>query len=201
MEKGGIFPALFLFKKGLPMISAFLTLSRQRAVTLIEATLYLLVTLMILVGGLVFFNQASLAVSVGDLQRQVSSLQSEVRGLFREAGFGSPETELNDYLITAGAVPTSTTEPGTDNLRHPWGGEIFVRGENQVFTVEIEAIPSTACARLAVFNSAGVGPVGTAIQAVSIDATRFEGELSLQDAAAACVSPDEQVDITWEFRR
>ena len=64
---------------------------RNRAVTLIEAVLYISIALALIVGGLVFFQQASTAAKTSALVRQLSATLAEGRVLIK----GTPFTDMS----------------------------------------------------------------------------------------------------------
>ena len=58
---------------------------RRRGVTLIEAVLYISIALALIVGGIGFFQQASVAQRANNAVRNISALASEVRALYSQA--------------------------------------------------------------------------------------------------------------------
>jgi hypothetical protein len=151
---------------------------RSRAVTLVEAVLYVSVTLALIVGGLVFFQQASMAARTNAMVRQLSALLAETRVLI----MGQPLTTLNanlnvsntldltSYLIAAGAVPSEMIS-GPNSLRNPFGGTVALNAANlgsrgAVIIITTTAVPQVVCARLltsssgTTFLSSGTTPVG-----------------------------------------
>lgn len=142
---------------------------RRRGVTLIEAVLYVSIALALIVGGLVFFQQASLAQKTSDAVRMMSSLASEARIVMASSNQWSSTTnalgqaDMTPYLISSGAVPgqyvqsTSTVKSGiTLNgfLVNPWGGQVWVgaTATRGVFLMNIFDVPVAACARLIASN-------------------------------------------------
>ncbi|MCE2748781.1 MAG: hypothetical protein LW715_08410 [Rhodobacter sp.] len=106
--------------------AARLGAARKRGVTLIEAVLYISIALALIVGGLVFFQQASLAQRTNSAVRNISAIASETRGLYQQQNSFSGLT--TGALINAGAVPTSlvTVSGTTSSLTNEWGGTITV---------------------------------------------------------------------------
>jgi hypothetical protein len=80
----------------------------RRGVTLIEAVLFIAVALGLIVGGLVFYQQASLAARVNEQTRLFSSMYAEVNALFVESRWRPVDLEeqflINDVLLSSGAV-------------------------------------------------------------------------------------------------
>jgi hypothetical protein len=125
---------------------------RNRAVTLIEAVLYISIALALIVGGLVFFQQASTAAKTSATVRQLSAVLAEARVLIK----GTPVTDvpiyITTYLISAGAVPTDMVASAT-SLSNPFGGTVTFSSwasdvDGQVIQIELSNIPQGVCARL-----------------------------------------------------
>jgi hypothetical protein len=156
-------------------------LRRHRAVTLIEAVLYISIALALIVGGLVFFQQASTAAKTSTMVRQLSALLVESRVLLKQMTYES-DIEITSLLIAAGAVPPgmviASPLPGLppDELHNPFGGETYVYGFKDystggpvdVIQLSLRNVPQQACARLLTatsgveFSSSG-GVGGTTI--------------------------------------
>jgi hypothetical protein len=128
---------------------------RYRAVTLIEAVLYISVALALIVGGLVFFQQASTAARTSTTVRQMSAILAEVRVLLK----GIPLEELpvamssnmTSYFISAGAVPPDMViDPNT--LSNPFGGNTtFGAGlffGQPYIGINLTNVPQEVCVRL-----------------------------------------------------
>jgi hypothetical protein len=125
---------------------------RNRAVTLIEAVLYISIALALIVGGLVFFQQASTAAKTSTMVRQLSALLAEARGL--ALGLPVPDTPLviTDLLISAGAVPPDMVESATE-LVNPFGGFTEVvfwdlGGGRTALYIVATNVPKAVCAKL-----------------------------------------------------
>ena len=114
----------------------------RRGVTLIEAVLFISIALGLIVGGLVFFQQASLAARTNDAVRSLSGIASETRAAYRtQATFAGVSSAV---LISSGAVPSSqivTTTTGTNpetgaacaaatpcqNITNEWNQPVVIR--------------------------------------------------------------------------
>jgi type II secretory pathway pseudopilin PulG len=157
--------------------------TRKRGVTLIEAVLYISIALALIVGGLVFFQQASLAQRTNSAVRNISAIASETRALFQ--GQTSFADFLPSTLINAGAVPTSLIDTTTTphSLKNEWDGTITagptaaVNGRdfngprffpaNSGFFVVYTNVPNAACARLTNLDRLGNGPFGSGIRSIT----------------------------------
>jgi hypothetical protein len=161
--------------------------TRKRGVTLIEAVLYISIALALIVGGLVFFQQALVAQRINIAVRNISAIAAETRFLYQQEGSFAGFTQAT--LINAGAVPMSlidtTTTPAS--LKHEWGGVItagptaavtgvgspgaigFTPGfaANSGFFVVYPNVPITACSRLVSVDKFGNGVVGSRIRSVT----------------------------------
>lgn len=159
----------------------------RRGVTLIEAVLFISIALGLIVGGLVFFQQASLAARTNDAVRSISSIASEVRAAYRtQDSFAGLEPPV---LIASGAVPSSQivadadgsgplTAPGIVN---EWNQAVGVAPSpatlvgfptatnvlDRFFEITYNNIPEAACTRLATASD-GNGPIGPGIVAISV---------------------------------
>jgi type II secretory pathway pseudopilin PulG len=160
--------------KGTNEMTSFSTLARaarlgstrKRGVTLIEAVLYISIALALIVGGLVFFQQASLAQRTNSAVRNISAIASETRGLYQ--GAQSFSGVATGTLINAGAVPTSLVNAAGTALSNEWGGDIAITSVTPfaTFTVTYENVPTAACTRLASADASGSGRVGAGIASV-----------------------------------
>ena len=135
--------------------------TRRRGVTLIEAVLFISVALGLIVGGLVFYQQASLAARTQEAVRQFSAIIAETRALFKGRAFETqvannsnalaPSSEITATLIAAQAVPPNTVSSPT-TLRNPWGGTTRVFGGRvdpwSTVIIIADGIPLEACSRL-----------------------------------------------------
>jgi type II secretory pathway pseudopilin PulG len=191
--------------------------TRKRGVTLIEAVLYISIALALIVGGLVFFQQASLAQRTNSAVRNISAIASETRGLYQQ------QTSFTGFdqsaLINAGAVPTSLISGS--NLVNEWGGTILA-GPNAVltapalaagegFTVTYPSLPTAACVRLTTTDASGTGRVGSGIRSIAFKAGGgatwgnevLAGSLSPSQVAAAalCGQTSGIADVRFTFLR
>jgi hypothetical protein len=164
-------------------LAARLGSNRKRGVTLIEAVLYISIALALIVGGLVFFQQASLAQRTNSAVRNISAIASETRGLYQSAATFTGFTQQT--LIDAGAVPSSLVNAAGNALTNEWGGAITGVAANvdgaadDGFAVTYENVPLNACVRLASYDANGAGRVGS-----GIDEVRFRASAAVAAFAA-----------------
>lgn len=166
--------------------------ARKRGVTLIEAVLYISIALALIVGGLVFFQQASLAQRTNSAVRNISAIASEARGLYQASQTFNGLTQAT--LINAGAVPTSIVSGS--NLQNEWSGPITVASnatgvtsaDDSFFTV-YENVPTSACTRLASADASGAGRVGSGIVSVGFRNGGNTGAYTTYLASGSLLTP------------
>jgi len=174
-------------------------LGARRGVTLIEAVLFISIALGLIVGGLVFFQQASLAQRTNDAVRSISSLASETRAAYRtQQDFEGVDSEV---LINSGAVPSSAIN-GSE-IRNEWGGDAVIAANlvnepinpqdaNEFFSITYTEIPQAACVRLGTATD-GTGPVGAGVVAMQVVEA---GDAITNAAVFGTASADGQADVT-----
>jgi len=114
----------------------------RRAVTLIEPVLFIAIALSLIVGGLVFFRQASLSRQTQETVRLVGSIVTEARTLFDRAELPSESAPVADQylgktLIASGAIPPKYVGGATGlfanvlewekNVISPWNGQVGIQ--------------------------------------------------------------------------
>ena len=172
--------------------TATLARAARRGVTLIEAILFISIALGLIVGGIVFYNQANTASTTNDAARNINAMASEIRSLYNDrAAFTGLDAQT---LIRAGAIPANLVNGTTIN--NEFAGGSYTVGEDPAnanqFFIQSNAIPDPVCSRLGVF-SAGQGIVGSGIASIqafsSADPPAAVGEVftgTLDDAATKC---------------
>jgi hypothetical protein len=158
---------------------------RNRAVTLIEAVLYISIALALIVGGLVFFQQASTAAKTNTLVRHISAIVAESRVLIKGLPVTGPPVPgsgpaVTQILIAAGAVPSDMVLSPTE-LSNPFGGRMiltagvtgFPPAFDQILAIDLSNIPQGVCARLLAASS------GTSYNAMPMSGSRGVGFTNL----------------------
>lgn len=135
--------------------------SARRGVTLIEAVLFIAVALGLIVGGLVFYQQASLAARTQETVRLFSAIVQETRALYlgeplqefagENTTWNIPASQFQSVLISAQAVPPSAVK-SSNMMQTPWGGDlkvhVFTSDGVPVVVINASGIPKEACVRL-----------------------------------------------------
>ena len=187
---------------------------RRRGVTLIEAVLYIAVALALIVGGLVFYQQASTAARINSLVTMLTSVIAEARAAQSESNttlsFPTP-ADFTSYLVTRGSVPEAWLDrsyPPNEQIRHPWGGFVqfgsgIVTGVNpyHLVTVTMSDVPMQLCVRLgATFGNGATVYSGGYLGGLAYDvfSPPFPGSIdvgfSIDQTAARCKLGDTNND-------
>ena len=179
----------------------------ERGATLIEAVLFTVIALGLVIGGIVFFEQASMSARTNEAVRMMASLQSQVRALFQsQPNFGT--ADIGDLLISANAVPSAMqndadNDGNNDSLVNAFGGDVTVTGATDQFEIELTDMPVNVCTRMIPFDDLGNGVIGTGIAEIS-DGTDTDADgLTAAEAATFCETnaAGGEVDLTWTFDR
>jgi hypothetical protein len=165
--------------------------TRKRGISLIEAVLYLVIALAVIIGGIVFFKQMQISTKITDTGRGVVGISSQVRALYQsqpEYGTG----QLDDALIRAGAVTDQflRDESGTARIIHSFQGYMLVAGQGKNFTISFEDLPAEACIRLMTVDEVGNGLLGTGIIGVEMNGGSLSqvAPVSPADLTATCLA-------------
>ena len=170
-------------------LSTLSTAARKRGISLIEAVLYLVIALAVIVGGIVFFQQAQLSNQVTDTARAGVGISSQVRGLYQsQRSFG--EAPLTDAVLASGSVPSNFQSD--TGIVHPFGGDVTINGNGGGFAMTFEGMCEAACLRLATVGEGGEGPLGTGIEGFTITADNS----SIAYSETTPATPDSPAPVT-----
>lgn len=136
---------------------------RGRGVTLIEAVLYIAIALALIVGGLVFYQQAALASRVNATARLLGALVAEMRVVAAEVPYVfMTSAEAEEVLVSRGSVPNGhldLTQPPQSRIRDPWDRpllfDLFQDLSRMQIGITSNRFPVEACARLAAMDLSG----------------------------------------------
>jgi hypothetical protein len=129
---------------------------RLRGVTLIEAVLYIAIALALIVGGLVFYQQATLQSRVNYVTRSLAAVFADARTLNDEMN-GAAYGNLENLLFARGSIPAElwdATKPSGQRLRFPFGtasasiSATFHTTGQTTFLLTLRNIDERMCARL-----------------------------------------------------
>jgi hypothetical protein len=159
---------------------------KRRAVTLIEAVLFIGVALALIVGGLVFYRQASTARLTQQTVALLANIRAEVMSAMRRPGWEDPTMGYyaERWLIQMGAIPELYIGEGTGSfgkrIRMPWSASsdpkgagvhnmrIRTVGDCRYVSIQLEEIPREICTRLAIYSEDGTGIAGNGIMRVGL---------------------------------
>jgi type II secretory pathway pseudopilin PulG len=133
------------------MRNTFTNLRRatKRGLTLIEALLFLGIAAIVIVGAVLFYNNASSAARTNDALTQINALTTGVKGLYSGTSrYGANGTSLVPAVINSGVAPRNTVNGAA--LVNPWGGATLItaNGGGAHFTVVMNAVPQDSCVRI-----------------------------------------------------
>jgi hypothetical protein len=164
--------------------------SARRAVTLIEAVLFISIALALIVGGLVFYRQATIARQTQETVRLVQAIVAEARVLWRYSGNfpfdpNDPD-EFGRVLHAAGALPSNAWDAASGTIRSPWGGKIVITSRDptgnlpgtmiRIAFEDAPKIPTEVCARIAVFDASTTsGALGDGIAYIDMNVFQAYG--------------------------
>ncbi|MDN0112724.1 type 4 pilus major pilin [Yersinia mollaretii] len=168
----------------------------QGAITLIEATMYIVLALVVLAiavtqgGGLFNRNDASTEYS------NAAELLTNTRTMLKTSGiydFSSADT-MTGALIQFGGAPANMTvvgtkTSGTAKLQNLWGGAVTVQpvatagGQKSSFSLTYAAVPQEACITLATKISAAPSVVSTLV-----NGTTTNGQIAASAVGAQCTA-------------
>ena len=134
----------------------------KRGFTLIETVLVLAIGLGLIVGGIVFFQQAQASSDLTDKTRSAVGISSEVRSQYRTAAnFGAADADIKEDVMTSSSIP----EAQFNNVA------IAVGADPQEFVLTFSALNEKVCNRMA---SSDLGP-----NSASDDADCANGNLAV----------------------
>ena len=170
----------------------------RRAVTLIEAVLFISIALALIVGGITFYRQATIAARTQAVLRLAQGVINESRALMNNAELagGAHAVDLEPVLIAAGAVPDNAIDwsQPVAQIVSPWGRAVHLRaGPFSIWRpgmtgdglyLFFEDVPVEICARLTAMTPDGEGAFGTGIVQITID-------------PAGGIGPDHEAVSNW----
>jgi hypothetical protein len=157
----------------------------RRGVTLIEAVLFIAVALGLIVGGLVFYQQASRSATHQAVVRELQVVQGEVRGLYQVSKWDRLVTSQENMvptLIAMEAIPRGmVSSTHANQIRLAYGGQLQVQHLTNTTGAQIanwhfqnnyvlHNVPPWLCTRLVVTDKVrGVLTDGRAVDRPNLD--------------------------------
>lgn len=150
---------------------------RPRGVTLIEAVLYIAISLALIVGGLLFYQQASLQSRTNSVVRTYSAMIAEARIVAGEVSSLNADY-FEEILYARGSIPAENwdaTKPLGERLRFPFadmyaslGISFAPNGINTISLVQFN-MPVSLCSRLSVTSRTNTSYANGAFVAIFLD--------------------------------
>jgi len=159
----------------------------RRGISLIEGVLYLVVALAIIVGGIVFFQQASFNRQVNSVAGMMTSVSSYMIATAKNASQTRAEDDFlagdaTAYVIKSGAIQSdlvgrATSDPDLEVIRSPWGGTVTLReaagtvdgSRTPIVAARLNDLPIGACMRLGHKNKNGTSMIGGSVFALGVE--------------------------------
>lgn len=161
--------------------------SRQSGASLVEAVLFLVIVVVILIGIFGLFSGAFSTSKVQTETNNMSALAGDVENVYAtNHDYGT--ADITASLVSTRNAPTPMIV-GT-GLVNSWGGAVTVMGASSVFTLSSASIPQKECVQL---SQIAINPT-----AVSINGTAQTLPLTVAAVTAACNSPTANT-ITWSL--
>ena len=162
--------------------------SRQSGASLVEAVLFLVIVVVILLGIFALFSGAVSASKVQTEMSYMQTLAGDVESLYAtNHDYGT--ADITSALTSTKNAPTPMIVGA--NLVNSWGGQVTVTGASTVFTIASTNIPQKECIQLA---QVSINPT-----AVTINGAAQTLPLAVAPTTAACSSATANT-ITWSVR-
>lgn len=162
--------------------------SRQAGASLVEAVLFLVVTVVILLGIFALFSGAFSSSKVQTEMSYMQALAGDVESLYAtNHDYGT--ADITSALTSTKNAPTPMIVGA--NLVNSWGGQVVVTGASTVFSISSANVPQRECIQLA---QVSINPT-----AVTINGAAQTLPLAVAPTTAACSSATANT-ITWSVR-
>jgi len=159
--------------------------SRQAGASLIEAVLFLVIVVVVILGVFALFTGAFSTSKIQNEMNYVQTLSGNVESLYAtNHNYGT--ADITASLVSTKDAPTPMIV-GT-GLVDSWGGAVTVAGVTNDFTITYNAVPQKECIQL---SQASLNPI-----AVSINGTAQTLPLTVAAVTTACSSVTANV-IVW----
>lgn len=161
--------------------------ARRRAISLIEGVLYLVLALAIIVGGIVFFQQANFNRQVNSVAGMMTSVSSYLIATTKNASRTHADSDFTTgdsttFAIKSGAIQSDMVDHANNHdaievIRSPWGGIVTLREaaasvdghRTPIVAARLNDLPVGACMRLGHKNSNGTSPIGGSVFALGVE--------------------------------
>jgi major structural subunit of bundle-forming pilus len=132
---------------------------------IIATMLAVIVTLVLIIGGIEYYNKSQSTAKASDAVGQITTIISGIDSLYQgQSQFSSITTT---GLIAAKVFPDRMVGSSGSSVTDPWGADVTVTpgASGDTFDVTYNGVPSGACARIAGVTSGSI--VGVSINGAS----------------------------------
>lgn len=171
---------------------------RQRGTTLVESLMVIGIIAILIVGGVLLYQQAVSGSKSTSAQRQLLAVQAAVRNLYstQSSYAGLSNTVLFDANVLPGDMRDEAN--GADFTRHALGGLVTVQEDPtdaQKFQITFGNVASSACIDLVRLNVGSGSSSG--VDSVDVDGNVLTLPVDVPQAVTACGDGSARVAVTW----
>lgn len=172
----------------------------QQGLTLIEASMVLALSAVVIAGAVMYYNSAAESNKIQRAQGLLGSVQSAVQSIYatRPSFSGLSSQELT---MTA-AIPRSFINGSgtTATIINPWGGDVLVVAATPAtnYTITFKALSLSACTAMASVDL-GNSLIGLKVGSTDLTLGSFTG-MNVAQACEAGGAATRSVDIAWTFK-
>ncbi|CQD41621.1 type 4 pilus major pilin [Yersinia mollaretii] len=170
----------------------------QQGLTLIEASMVLALSAVVIAGAVMYYNSASESNKIQRAQGLLGSIQSAVQSNYATRT-NYTGLAVNEITFSA-AIPRSFlygTGTGA-KIINPWGGDVLLTAgtPNTTYTVTYQGIPPSACVSMANVD------LGNSMVGLSIGGTALtiEGLTGARVGEACNSATNREIDVMWTFK-
>ncbi|MFZ3185801.1 MAG: type 4 pilus major pilin [Pseudomonas sp.] len=161
----------------------------QRGLSLIEASMVLALSAVVVAGAVMYYGTAAESAKVARAQAQLGAIQTAVAGLY---GNQSSYVGLDAAALqTSGALPVSYFS-GVGAMVNPWNEAVTVAPVigNRNYAITFTDIPAAACKKIVTSDA------GTGVVSVEVGGSTGVSQLTLADANTGCGTTTQTVVYT-----
>jgi type II secretory pathway pseudopilin PulG len=173
----------------------------ERGLTLIEASMVLALSAVVVAGVMLYYQSASDNNKLQSAESLLGGIQTAVQAVY--AGRHEYTGLTTSTIANSNGIPSNLRD-NAGNVHTPWQGNVAVAmstlgGKNDRYYIEFFSVPLGACAQLA------AQPLGASLYQVWVGPTQLGPNYSQPSASAAIAACNAQAsngvdDILWYFR-
>lgn len=180
-------------------LNKFSVKKAQQGLTLIEASMVLALSAVVIAGAVMYYNSASESNKIQRAQGLLGSIQSAVQSNYATRT-NYTGLAVNEITFSA-AIPRSFLYGSgvSAKIINPWGGDVLLeagKAPSTTYVVTYQGIPPSACVSMA---NVDLGNSMVGLKIGGNDMT-IEGLTGAQVGAACNAATDRTIDVAWEFK-